>query len=165
MLSLIFITPNSDSYRIFWDFEWCWAKLCLHANFTPLKFFFEALNQKSGSTVLSEMFHRLKNIYTSWSYLLKWRNGLRKTEKKQNLFFECPFEIIGFTCWLKLEEIQKAVFFNENLGIFFYKGESNFEKIVNIFIYTGPNHLKVNVIDSSDRFEHVVSPQCTWRVL
>ena len=50
---------------------------------------------------------------------------------------------------------------NENLGIFFYKGESNFEKNVNIITCMRPNPLKVNVVDSSDRFEHVVNPKCT----
>ena len=63
------------------------------------------------------------------------------------------------------ENPKKQCFFNENLEIFFHKGESNFEKIVNIITYMRPNHLKVNVINISDRFEHVVNPKCTRAVL
>ena len=39
------------------------------------------------------------------------------------------------------------------------------KKIVNIFTYTRPYHLKVNVVDSYDRFEHVVDQLCKWIVL
>ena len=73
--------------------------LGLRGHFEYQKNFIEGSNQKSASTVLSGMFWRIKNIYTSWSYLLKWRNAPKKLKKKQKCLPECPFEIIGFTCW------------------------------------------------------------------
>ena len=38
-------------------------------------------------------------VCLTWSYDQYWPRDSLKTEKKQNRLVECPFEIIGFTCW------------------------------------------------------------------
>ena len=57
--------------------------------------------------------------------------------------------------------MQKMVFFNRNLWIFFDWAETNWERIVQIFTYTHPDHSKVDVVDSLDQFEHIVDSQST----
>ena len=103
---LDFMTGNWPCYRFLRIKAWNACRIFYSFGLTmPLRvsIFFEGSNKKSASTVLSGMFWRIKNIYTSWSYLLKWRNAPKKTEKKQNCLPECSFEIIGFRCCLNLD--------------------------------------------------------------
>ena len=51
------------------------------------------------------------------------------------------------------------------MGIFLGGGCRTFFKIVNILTYTCPNHSGVGVIDSPDRFEHVLHSYCIHQVL
>ena len=53
------------------------------------------------------------------------------------------------------------------MGIFFFRGGvcRSFSKMVNMFIYTCPNHSGVGVIDTPDPFEHVLYPYHILEVL
>ena len=68
---------------VFQSFWHPYPKTPLHGYFTCVKKIFEGSNQKSASTVLSGMFWRIKNIYTSWPYLLTWRNAPKKLKKSK----------------------------------------------------------------------------------
>ena len=53
---------------------------------------------------------RINLILLTWSYDQNWHRETLKTEKKQKLVRECPFEIIGFMCWPKLAKSWKSLF-------------------------------------------------------
>ena len=102
-------------------------------HFRDPKKLFGTSNQKSVPKESCEMFWRWKNIYTLWSYDQYWLRESQKTEEKKVKSSDwVPFWNNRLqSCWLKLEKIQKTVFFDDNITfLWFFKKASYIDNVM-----------------------------------
>ena len=100
------MTGNWPSYRFLQIEAWNACRIFYSLGLTrPLqvskKFFWDILSKiRFRSFVGLDLENRLSTHNMVISFELKAKKSI--WWKNQNSFFECPFEIIGFTCWPKI---------------------------------------------------------------